>query len=161
MRLIRAMTLSLLLTGCASAPPSPEPVHPATTGWSGMADGRPAAAFFASCAAALAQKVMLIPSGEREASPELYAGIGRYVRLSCVASSPDQAHVQYLLEREKASGKTAADLGACAGEPNCVDRVHKDMDALLMRCVAYQRQNAGIIAGLAPATVAQCAKDKL
>lgn len=87
--------------------------------------------------------------------------VGRYMWLSCVASSPGHARSQYAIDRERRSSKAKIDVDTCAGDLDCLARVNTEIDDHLMRCLAYQRENAKLIASLAPATISQCGKDKL
>lgn len=159
MRIFQCFLLCILLAGCASAPLPPDPARLAASGWSGTEDGRPVPDFLSSCAAAMAQKIFLIKPAERENSSELYSGVGRYMRLSCVASSPGYARAQYALQREKHSTKAASDIKTCAGDLDCMASIHKEIDGQLMRCLAYQRQNAKLIASLSPDSITPCGND--
>lgn len=161
MRVLQYFLLCILLAACASAPLSPDPARLAGSGWSRTEDARPVPDFLSSCAAAMAQKLFLIKPAERESSSELYAGVGRYMRLACVSSSPGYARAQYALQREMHSARAKSDLKTCAGNLDCMASMNKAIDAQLMRCLAYQRQNVSIIAGLAPDSIALCSKDKL
>lgn len=161
MRVLQYFLLCILLAACASAPLPPDPARLAASGWSSTDDARPVPDYLSSCAAAMAQKIFLIKPAERENSPELYTGVGRYMWLSCVASSPDYARAQYALQREKHNTKAESDIKTCAGDLNCMASIHKEIDGQLMRCLAYQRQNASKIAGLAPDSIARCSNDKL
>lgn len=161
MRVLQCFLLCILLAACASAPLSPDPARLAASGWSSTEDGRPVPDFLSSCAAAMAQKIFLIKPAEREKSPELYTGVGRYMWLSCVSSSPGYARAQYALQREKHNTKAESDIETCAGDLDCMASINKKIDGQLMRCLAYQRQNARIIAGLAPDSITRCSNDKL
>ena len=142
-------------------PAVPDHARLAASGWSSTDDARPTPDFLSSCAAAMAQKIFLIKPAERENSPELYAGVGRYMWLSCVSSSPSYARAQYALQREKHNAKAESDLKTCAGDLNCMTNIHNEIDGQLMRCLSYQRQNARIIAGLAPDSIPLCSNEKL
>lgn len=161
LRGVQSFLICILLSACATVPLPSDHSQVASIGWSSTDDGRPAPDFLSSCAASVAQKIFLINPAERENSPELYAGVGRYMWLTCASSSPAYGRAQYALQREKQSAKAESDTKACAANADCIARINKQIDGVLMRCLAYQRQNASIIANLSPETVTNCAKDKL
>lgn len=161
MRFLTVFLLATLLAACASIPQPAAPVRPAAAGSSVSGPARPVPDFFASCAAAVAQKIFLIKPSERESAADLYTGVGRYMRLSCISSSPEYARARYEFERELQRTNAEAGTKACGGDLNCIAGIHEEIDGRLRHCLAYQRENAGLIAHLASETGGQCTGDKL
>ena len=161
MRFLTLFLLATLLAACASIPQPAAPLRPAAAGSPGSAPPRPVPDFLASCAAAVAQKIFLIKPSERESATDLYTGVGRYMRLSCVASSPEYARARYEFEREQQCTKAEADTRAWGGDLNCIAGINEEIDVRLRHCLAYQRENAPLIAHLASENRGQCTGDKL
>lgn len=104
--------------------------------------------YWASCAAAMTQKTLILEELEKKDASSLYPAIGHYYRLACAFSTPMATSEAY--ERGRASQMDSFKLAAsqCRTDSQCLARFVQKLDGQLLICAGEQKRQADLIASV-------------
>jgi hypothetical protein len=104
--------------------------------------------YWATCAAAMTQKALIVEELQKQDASGLYPAIGHYYRLACAFSTPTSTSAAY--ERGRAAQMEAFQVAVsqCKVDSRCIAKFVERLDGQLLVCAGEQKRQAYLIASV-------------